>query len=156
MTELIPGRFYRATVRGVPDATILVGRDYAVTSEVTDGHYLHNLSAITDARPLIVLDPGRAQVRDFLRVYGEDRSSSYIPSRLARMIEAQTEPPRIPEPGQWGVVEASCEHSDERGAWVHDPLGWARVGHEQIKTYNHDAWDSLIDPTHIRDGIEAS
>lgn len=71
---------------------------------------------------------------------------------LAEQITRQTKPPRIPEPGLWGVVEAGDEGLKRR-TWVRVPEntagnnwtstdGWARV------------WDELIDPVLVRDGIE--
>ena len=62
--------------------------------------------------------------------------------------------PRISEPGPWGVVAASHHLTDEISAhWVH-------AGRNEHHWYAPDldggrwaAWDDLIDPVLIREGI---
>jgi hypothetical protein len=67
-------------------------------------------------------------------------------------IEAQVGPPRIPEPTRLGVVEASCCHSDIRREWVRDEHGrWFAMDDEKR---NPDAWDDLVDPVLVRDGVQ--
>lgn len=123
MTELIPGRFYKATVSGVPDIVIQIDKDGdAITADRVADTFTHDPRSVTNARPLIVLDPESDQVRNFLRVHGEDRSGSYILTNLARQIEAQTKPPRVPEPGLWGVVEASINGQRFRQFYLRDNL----------------------------------
>lgn len=76
---------------------------------------------------------------------------------IADQVEAQVRPPRIPEPGLWGVVEAidGGEHQPRiprmyiRDAVADEDAHWTAIGHGvRIE------WDDLIDPTLIRPGIE--
>jgi hypothetical protein len=72
---------------------------------------------------------------------------------LADQIEAQTKPPRIPEPGLWAVVEAHTEDGEERRRFVHhedahDGRAWERRGVRR-------AWSDLIDPVLVREGVTA-
>ena len=67
-------------------------------------------------------------------------------SWLADEIEAQTKPPRIPEPGLWGVVEDSAGD-----VWIcTEPHRWTRIvdGVEW-------PWVDLIDPVLIREGVKS-
>ena len=71
---------------------------------------------------------------------------------LAEQIEAQTKPPRIPEPGWGGAVEAGLKGravDNSRRTWVRTAdTTW----HDGAATYT--AWSELVDPTLVRDGIE--
>lgn len=62
-------------------------------------------------------------------------------------IAAQTKPPRIPEPGLWGVVESHIK-DDVARRWVNYGEGIWRNGYG-----NHVTWDELIDPELIREGL---
>jgi hypothetical protein len=67
---------------------------------------------------------------------------------IADKIAAQS---RIPEPGLWGVVEAHTEDGEERRRFVHhedahDGRAWERRGVRR-------AWDELIDPVLVREGV---
>jgi hypothetical protein len=69
---------------------------------------------------------------------------------LADQIERQTKPPRIPEPGLWGVVTAG---DLTRDYWIH----YRANGEEQWFSTDSgvtSTWDDLIDPTLVRSGIE--
>jgi hypothetical protein len=72
---------------------------------------------------------------------------------IADQIEAQTRPPRIPEPGLWGVVEASV------GGWTDGPSRFVNFGGSWIAKSpfgtKHASWSDLIDPTLIREGVES-
>ena len=115
-----------------------------------------------DVRPLVVLDldeaprgAGNNYPQWLLQAASSDQASSgrtnYRPGFLrwlADQVETQTRPPRIPEPGLWGVVEATgatmprrrwIHHEEDR--WVCDTGVWRY-------------WDDLVDPVLIRDGIE--
>jgi hypothetical protein len=65
---------------------------------------------------------------------------------IADQIEAQTKPPRIPEPGLWGVVEAARYASTRR--WVH---------HEEERWISDTGailrWEDLRDPVLVREGV---
>jgi len=72
---------------------------------------------------------------------------------LADDLAEQTKPPRIEEPGTVGVVEASSPLHSRRTEFVHrseSPIShhWACIGDGDVF-----AWDSLIDPTLIREGL---
>lgn len=171
MTVYEPGTVAVATVRGVPNVRIFrsgcpshmgwefnhpdsKGRTWAA-----DGAY-----HITDIRPLVVLDlsdsPRGAdnnypmwlqQSADCDEV--NTRPINYRPDFLrwlADQIEAQTKPPRIPEPGKYAVVEAMVDGMDARREFCRlesDAEGWSGAG---AWFY----WRDLLDPVLIRDGIE--
>ena len=85
-------------------------------------------------------------IRRFTRDYG----GGAILNCIAAQIEAQTKPARIPEPGLWGVVEASRNTTNgKRNEYVRGRNGW----------YDDDciplAWDYLIDPVLVRAGVES-
>lgn len=161
MSTLTPG-LYRATVRGVADTIVMVHEDGTAMSVANiERRAFHKDIHITDARPLIVLDLGDDDPHHYIKALCQAEKKNYAYNlalrNLADQIAQQTKPARIPEPGLWGVVEASCCHSIMRSPWVKDELGWARIGHQGVlKTYNHDGWGDLIDPVLIRPGIEES
>lgn len=70
---------------------------------------------------------------------------------------ADPKPPRIDEPGTWGVVEAACVHSDRRLSWMkHEDGNWwpfAPYGTADRRPMPDD-WDSLVDPVLIREGVQ--
>jgi len=160
VSALEPG-WYKATVRGVPDVTIVIesvatGYGYAVSAERVAGGVTHNLSDVTDARPLIVLDlVNPRRFAELLRAFDNNGDTSF--TLAADQIEAQTKPPRIPEPGLWGVVEAgSTELPDKpRRMYIHTgaDIKWSWIATDSDET-NRWTWDNLADPTLIRDGIE--
>ena len=105
-----------------------------------------------DVRPLIVLDPDTidtpSEIREHLSTVKHLSEPGWL-SRFVDQIEAQTKPPRIPEPGLWGVVEATgatlprrrwIHHEEDR--WVCDTGVWRY-------------WRDLIDPVLVREGIES-
>lgn len=150
MVDFTPG-WYSVSIDGYSRTGLL--DDVGDFSYLIDGtHTTEFESPLTDARPLTVLElltddrwrPSRL-VRDLRRMdWG----------LLADQIEAQTKLARTDEPGLYGIVEASCDHLYDRGPWVCDELGWARIGLSDIRTHNHDGWDDLIDPVLIREGME--
>jgi len=145
MNALEPG-LYKATVNGVPDVTVMKGRDEAAYL-VSTGHLATrriNSGPLTDARPLIVLD-----LDDPERLVTILRANCLW--GLADQIAEQTKPARIPEPGLWGVVEASSTYVDERVIYMHtEGIGlwaWTTQARGSCK------WDDLIDPILVREGI---
>ena len=156
-----------ATVDGEPNVRIALADPadprvqwFAITGR-NAGNWI-GTEEITDVRPLVMLDldEGDARMLPLLlrRLGDREQSESDSPGRLlvttdalrkvADQIEAQTKPPRIPEPGLWGVVEATgatmprrrwIHHEEDR--WVCDTGVWRY-------------WDDLVDPVLIRDGIE--
>jgi hypothetical protein len=76
-------------------------------------------------------------------------------SAIAALIREQIAPPRIEEPGPWGVVEAGP--SQRRTQWVHywgagDRARWRNLSSGQETS----TWEDIIEPTLIRPGIEAT
>lgn len=82
--------------------------------------------------------------------YGTHFTGRFDCGRLAGQLEAQLPKPRIPEPGLWGVVEASISGSPEIRAWVRGIDWWVRLSDGA-----GIGWRHLLDPTLIRDGIES-
>jgi len=162
VSALEPG-LYRATVRGVADQIVMVtdAEDGWTMTEIARATG-HALSDITDARPLIVLDLVSSQV-DYLRhalnrwiEWSSLTDEKRTLAGLLGQIEAQTRPTRIPEPGVWGVVEAGIPShtlrrkfvrldSPTRSVWV-----WIDADGSSSARF---IWDSLIDPTLIREGL---
>lgn len=64
---------------------------------------------------------------------------------IADQIEAQTKPPRIPEPGLWGVVFVRG-----RGEFVNVGPGWLSVDEGGVVR----EWATLRDPVRLRPGME--
>jgi len=141
-------------VLDIDDSQWKVGH-LARVMRTAESEFLSELAAqveiqVTSARPLIVLDltdHNPAVLVDVLACngYGE----------LADQIEAQTKPARIPEPGLWGVVEATLEDSLSiapgtfRFVRIHTgPRHWMRT--ETTVCFD---WSELIDPTLIRKGL---
>jgi hypothetical protein len=71
---------------------------------------------------------------------------------IARQIEAQTKPPRIPEPGLWGVVSEGEPGKFEGTRYVRDDADptfpWAVVA-----GFNRVAWHEIDQPVLIREGL---
>ena len=107
---------------------------------------------VTEVRPLVVLD---------LRAASPDGNPSIVVDNIvhalrnggtnacrgvAAQIEAQTKPPRIPEPGLWGVVDTGRD-----GEFVNVGPGWLSVEHGGMV----HQWGTLIDPVLVREGVES-
>lgn len=105
-------------------------------------------------RPLVVIDPGDREQVDRLVEILVNLSEGAFPVRLQTALRefADPTPPRIDEPGLWGIVEAACVHSDDRRTWMrHSDDNWYVVGTDTKN--NPDGWDSLIDPVLVREGV---
>lgn len=115
---------------------------------------------VTDVRPLVVLDDRNEyrRVADMLRETAENffvPDAAALALKVADQIEAQTKPPRIPEPGLWGVVTAGHKHLDDgrRSQFVRV----ATTGRVQWVECEAEAdwctWDALVDPVLVREGV---
>lgn len=162
-TEYEPGTVAVATIQGesvrvVADhdgCWIVFGHSFFKSIKQNNDHY------ITDIRPLVVLDLD--DPRATLAVLGDhaieldNAGSTYslpVLNELRDQIREQTKPPRIPEPGLWGVVEAHVMSGSNPQAtyrWVRTAVGWVPIGSMQRP---HD-WSDLFDPTLIREGVES-
>jgi hypothetical protein len=121
-----------------------------------------NTAHCTDAcRPVAVLDPEDREAVErladahLLALGGHGKGSVVVMQAALRSLIA---PPRPDEPGKWGVVEASCVHSDNRRPWVRDGGGnWWPTGpydrSDRKPERFPDCWDDLIEPTVTRDGV---
>ena len=171
MTTYEPGTVAVATVRGVPNVRVMRSGGCDgwgwVTADKVETWRVHEDRLVYDIRPLVVLDTsvpnsGRAigvwvrECAEYLRGNGQTAKARVL-AGLADQIEAQTKPPRIPEPGLWGVVQATVayEGSTYDARFVnHDG---ANAAHKSW----HDAggkwwnWSELIDPVLIREGVES-
>ena len=116
----------------------------------SDGRHCTRGYGVYVAAPLIVIAaPEDARDNHFPRLVAFLRNGGW--DLTADQIEAQTKPARIPEPGLWGVVEASSIYVNDRLTYVHHnkpgPWAWATQSRGSCK------WDDLIDPTLIREGL---
>lgn len=75
---------------------------------------------------------------------------------LAYQIEEQSKPPRIPEPGLWGVVEAGHKHLEDgrRSKFVRVATEGRFQWVEREAEADWCIWADLIDPVRVRPGIE--
>ena len=120
----------------------------------------------TDIRPLVVLDldtittpeencgiPASTEVVKCLNRAGESAGGwrGTVAMRIADQIEAQVKPPRIPEPGLWGVVREGVDGD----TYVRESFGtvrqWSRLGGQGLFV----TWDEINNPTLIREGVTA-
>ena len=101
---------------------------------------------VTDIRPLVVLDlDGIAPEAIAKALRDKDAGTNGTGwARVAEQIEAQAKPPRIPEPGLWGVV---TDNGDD--VWVcTEPGRWTRIA-DGVEW----PWVDITDPVLIRDGV---
>ena len=143
-----------------------VVRDTVVMVDGTFGYYIQDgvmcsigLGNIANASPLIVLDlesdfgDQHGHLIALLRNLAEGTAAIYtdhLLRNLADQIEAQTKPARIPEPGLWGVVEASVD-AFPATIWVRRGPGSFCRWHSP--EHGYAVWDILIDPTLVREGM---
>ena len=120
-------------------------------------HHLHCIgdSTVTDIRPLVVLDldDPSGTVASLREGAADDlwtgEAAACIES-IADQIEAQPMPPRIPEPGLWGVVrDATGEEWVRTGPTQHTSYEWLNT-----ETADSDDWAGIKAPTLVRPGIE--
>jgi hypothetical protein len=146
-----PGTVAKATVLGVEG--VRVARYDAGWVRLDDPDIFYSDKdcddMVTDVCPLVVLDftPSPAHLPQLLRLLRDN----FWPD-LADQIEAQTKPPRIPEPGTWGIVKARLTSIPGGREWtaVRTPKdGW------RVDDGGMFEWDELIDPVLIREGVES-
>ncbi|MGZ4516407.1 MAG: hypothetical protein ACXVXN_00570 [Mycobacteriaceae bacterium] len=167
MSTYEPGTVAVATVRGVkgvrvfrrfsPDSGIC---DWAYNPDPARGlNYSCDADAgnvVTDIRPLVVLDLDQAnpwgipevKLSNLLeQLRGEGATG--VCRAVADQIEAQTKPPRIPEPGLYGVVKAHFGSVAGR-PWIfaRAECGWVCLDDGSCRE-----WSDLIDPVLIREGL---
>jgi len=154
MTNLTPG-LYKATIDG-DDVPILVDESHAHT---LDGRTIHRSRGdiLHNARPAIAIDLCGLEPTLMLREMREGlpvRDSLAWP-KIIDQIEAQTKPPRIPEPTLYGAVSARLsDESSEVLMFVRIHGSGSRVSRwicEEDGSIR--AWNELIEPTLIREGI---
>ena len=166
MTDYKPGTVAVATVRGVRDMRVFRDDGGGWYSGVfVNGRWWHSDSKVTDVRPLMVLDPKDVPGPSFcgrqtggLRSYAASlrkdgyHSAADVFGYLADQIEAQTKPPRIPEPGKYGVVRASGQGLDNV-EWVNEGKWWVSLDEGISQPRRWAEWRELEDPTLIREGV---
>jgi hypothetical protein len=95
---------------------------------------------------------GRSEARKLVDMLRETADNFFTPNaagvarRVADQIEAQTQPPRIPEPKVFGVVRAIGRDGIRR-EWVRTLNGWS-------DGYSVHPWSTLGDPILVRPGLE--
>lgn len=129
-----------------------------------------DLYAAAEAHRLVLLDPTRlTDVRGLWAAIRsiEDGQPELSTMRVQLALESllpPLAPERIPEPGTWGVVEATCVHSDHSRHWVRFSDGaWYPADidsaclethlREQVPPGLPDEWHELNDPVLIRPGL---
>ena len=166
MTTYEPGTVAVATVRGVPNVRVIriqpiAGATWVTPLPVAGDLARHWDEDVTDIRLLVVLDlDDPAATVEYLKeatdgfdkaAHGMDAWSGREPiRRVWAQIEAQTKPPRIPEPGLWGVVrDATGEEWVRTGPTQHTSYEWLNT-----ETADSDDWAGIKAPTLVRPGVE--
>ena len=142
MSALSPG-LYRATVRGEAGHVVMVDRFSKVHNIDNGGAF--ELSDITDARPLIVLDLGDDDPHHYIRALcqAEKRNHAYNLAlrKIADQIAEQTKPARIPEPNQGTHVEANLlgfpSWNEFFRIGILDEAHWVRLKDGNVYTWDH-------------------
>ena len=162
MTEYAEGTVAVATVRGVPGVRV-----FRTASSTDDsfsvwrhaevkGRWLTHPGEVADVRPLVVLDLKAANPHGVPSIVLENllstlRNSEYLGCEgVADQIEAQTKPPRIPEPGKYGVVKARTASLNRLVQdWVSEGKLW-----RGLDTGTAVDWADLLDPVLVREGVD--
>lgn len=160
MSEFKPGTVAVATVRGVPNIRVFrsVGALSTCVWSVAEGipHTRLTEDSVTDVRPLVVLDLDdpylygcSAVVKDPAKIVAALRDTNSVAAHgIARQIEAQTTPPRIPEPSMYGVVSSEDDCGLTTYFWHSPHGGWHGESGSVFE------WADLPNPVLVRDGIE--
>jgi hypothetical protein len=166
VNDYAPGTVAIATVRGVKGvkvvrvASSLVNAPWVTVERLDGSGAWHYDSDVTDIKPLVVLDLGYHpdQYVHALRWVEHQSGQGYpfIPSPanerndacwIADQIEAQTRPPRIPEPNGLGAVVANANGhkfvrvADVADGWAHGRQ-WQRIGGE-INAVRNFGWPEI-------------
>lgn len=158
MTTTYPiGTVATATIRGKSCRAMKAKNGWTVDRPISNSHWWADVD-VTDIRPLVVLDlttEQRGVAVYMLREVADEyctEDASILARFIAAQIEKQTKPPRIPEPGFDGAVQASDKCDIDRVRWVR---AWA--DEDTVRPWTnggrHAAWDELIDPVLIREGL---
>lgn len=154
MSAYEPGTVAVATVRGVPNVRVMAGygtaeprlrwvtTDERLVDSENEGWWF--AYQVTDVRPLVVLDPEgidtapQDTIPYLIRALRASDSDGYGPTLrwLADQIEAQTRPPKPPEPTGLGAVVEDIE--GER--WVRldsDMYPWFARGSRDFSAWEH-------------------
>jgi len=130
--QYAPGTVAVATVRGVEGVRVVRSAEWSLTGWIAFPGGYYGDSAVTDVRPLVVLDAGLggSWSPSGLRLAARKARDSYIDNaaillgRLADAIEAQTKPPKPPEPQGLGAVVETAD-----GEWFIRPKTTTTVAH---------------------------
>lgn len=149
-----------ATVRGVEGVRVMwrdAENGWIAGWFAASGHAFAPASDVTDIRPLVVLDLHRyvtpEMLVDWLRKNAVCGSYS-VADEIADQIEAQTKPPRIPEPGPWGVVEDKNGYEYVRIDKAGD-FKWQVLGVAASERNRYHRCGDIADPVLIREGVES-
>ena len=135
------------------------GTAWAHTNDET-GQVLTSQDRLSNIRPLVVLDlevigkhlPTRGDWSEAVHSlrHKKDPAAFFTTNlRIAEQIEAQTKPPRIPEPSLYGVVSSEDDAGLTTYFW-HSHGGWHGENGSLVE------WNDIHSPKLIRDGIEAT
>ena len=150
---LTPG-LYWATVRGVPDVIVMVDLNGYGHHDTLCGDCRHTAAEqITDAHPLIVLDPSKFNVVWVCQILrGTPDGVSYVVDQ----IEAQTRPPRIEEPDRGKHVMAQLGAASKSEEFLRFAVANNSEYHwVSLRTGSVYIWNALTNPTLVRAGVES-
>jgi hypothetical protein len=158
-----PGTVAKATVRGVPDVTVFrfADGDWALDREIEPADFdwifkdIASDTEVTDVRPLVVLDlDGLVRPDTLVNWFRHNPlcGSIAVAQSVADQIEAQTRPPRIPEPGKYAIVRARATVLAEC-EWVNEGRYWTSLGGDPRP--HTTVWANLKDPVLVREGINS-
>ena len=162
MSEYKPGTVAVATVRGVKNVRVMLDVDGEwLSATIVGGYQFHRDENVTDIRPQVLLDV--AEMYDGVGMGGweyviralRDRSYRAVFTRedIADQIEAQIRPPRIPEPGLWGVVRDSHGYEYVRVGRLSD-APWQVLGVAAAEKDRYHRWGDIEDPVLVRKGVD--
>lgn len=179
-----PGQVCRATHKGRSVTAVFAPEDdsglhdyFYVFPDAENGGTWASTKSLRDIEPLTVIYLGRKPMREelgavrseaqrFVDMLTEaadnffDQDAAYLANAVAGQIAEQIKPPRIAEPGLYGVVEAGHRHlkklGDGRGTFVRFALEGRAQWVETRGEADWCIWEDLIDPVEKRPGIEKS
>jgi hypothetical protein len=182
MSDYAPGTVAIATVNGTKGVKVFRYRDVyghnrwdsqePIMGSGSFSVVVHDDKDVTDIKPLVVLDLGHhpAMYVHALRwvEHQSGQGEPFVPSPanerndacwMADQIEAQTKPPRIPEPGLWGVVSArlteECQAENCKGPLAGDFIHSTDGSWRNADTGFGVVWLELDSPTLVREGVQS-